>query len=146
MMSGSIYKKGLVVGIIILFLGLSIQPSIGTEIPVKKEIETIEDIEDCKPCQLEELLSKEDGIKTIGEELLVIRNKLEENSETNPICYFLYPITAMTLYMSLFFLALAYTEVDFFWQMFVIWRDRLVEVCDQWADYECPTTSICHGV
>jgi hypothetical protein len=78
-MRSSWYKKGLVVGIIILFLGLSIQPSIGTDIPVKKEIETIEDTEDCKPCELEELLGEENGIKTIGEKLSVIRDKLEEN-------------------------------------------------------------------
>ena len=142
-MRDSWYKKGLVVGIIILFLGLSIQSSIGIDIPIKKEIETKEDIEDCKPCQLEELFREENGIKIIGEKFSVIRDKLEENSETNPICYFLYPITAMTLYLSLFFLALAYTEVDFFWQMFVIWRDRLTEVCNQWEDYECPKTSIC---
>ena len=39
MMRNVCFKKGLIVGIIVLFIGVSVQPGMGTEIPDKIEVE-----------------------------------------------------------------------------------------------------------
>ena len=155
MMSGSIYKKGLVGIIIILFLSLSIQSSIGVDIPVKKEIETVEDIDDCKPCQMEELFGDYNSIEMLKERLSTVFNKDLKNNENPIICnviaslilsiaipYFSIIITYAILissfpqlYKSLENIINFYTDV---------YKQRMTKLCPLYEDtYDCGSILYC---
>ena len=124
-MVGNMFKKGLIIGIIILLLGLSIQPSLGTEIPVTREIEFNEDIEECKPCKLIELLREYRDLKFKNFKFSNIINKLNSINNERLICYILEKLTYFTFFQFSTILAWTIILEEYFTLMYDLLGDFL---------------------
>ena len=148
------HRKGLVVGIIVLFLGVSIQPSMGTRILEEREVETNDNIQDCQPCKLRELLG-DDAIKMIELEFSNINNKFRGNTEDTPICriliyivqsYYWYAVSMglIAKYFEMFAPSIYLKFENMFNSMMDNIIEKLTDLCYRYEDvHECGQLIIC---